>query len=132
MITSGVYDYINVLDKAADGSWKRNEVIANNIANADTPLYKRKDVSFQTELAQALTSMKSGSLDTKVSELNKGHLNRIESRTYVDSAEFSYRLDGNNVDIDTENVELASNQIVYNGIVNSINNEFSNLKTVIK
>ena len=32
MINTGVYDYINVLDKAADGSWARNNAIANNIA----------------------------------------------------------------------------------------------------
>ena len=37
MINSNVYDYIKVLDKAADASWMRNEAIANNIANVDTP-----------------------------------------------------------------------------------------------
>lgn len=131
MITSGVFDYVNVLNKAADGAWKRNEVIANNIANANTPNYKRRDVSFEKEFQHALTAMKEGNLDSKVSELN-GHLDYMESRTYVDYPGFSYRLDGNNVDIDTENVELASNQIKYNGIVASIDNEFSNLKTVIK
>ena len=36
MINSNAFDYINVLDKAADASWLRNEVIANNIANVDT------------------------------------------------------------------------------------------------
>lgn len=41
-------------------------------------------------------------------------------------------MDKNNVDIDTENVELASNQIKYNGITNSIDSEFANLKLVIK
>ena len=41
-------------------------------------------------------------------------------------------MDKNNVDIDTENVELASNQIKYNGITTSIDNQFKNLKTVIK
>lgn len=131
MITSGVYDYVNVLGKAADGAWRRNEVIANNIANADTPNYKRKDVSFESELKHALKASKYESLDSKVSSLNE-HLDRITPTTYVDSARFSYRLDGNNVDIDTENVELASNQIKYNGIVQSLNNEFTNLKTVIK
>ena len=131
MITSGVYDYVNVLGKAADGAWRRNEVIANNIANADTPNYKRKDVSFESELKHALKASKYESLDSKVSSLND-HLDRITPTTYVDSARFSYRLDGNNVDIDTENVELASNQIKYNGIVQSLNNEFTNLKTVIK
>lgn len=131
MITSGVFDYVNVLGKAADGAWKRNEVIANNIANVNTPNYKRKDVSFEKELQTALKASKYKSLDNKVSELST-KLSRVEPRVYVDSAEYAYRLDGNNVDIDTENVELASNQIKYNGIVTSIDNEFSNLKTVIK
>jgi len=131
MISSGVYDYINVLGKAADGAWQRNEVIANNIANANTPNYKRKDVSFEAELQHALKSSKYVSLDQKVSNLND-HLSRIQPTTYVDNAEYAYRLDGNNVDIDTENVELASNQIKYNGITQSLNNEFANLKTVIK
>lgn len=131
MISSGVFDYINVLDRAADGAWKRNEIIANNIANANTPNYKRKDVSFESEFQSALMAMRDGNLDTKVAELND-HLDYMNSRTYIDHPGYSYRLDGNNVDIDTENVELASNQIKYNGIVNSINYEFENLKAVIK
>ena len=133
MINTGVYDYINVLDKAADGSWARNNAIANNIANIDTPNYKRKYVSFQKELEQALRASKYTSLDEKVSELNKGNrLAHIEPRTYTDYANYSYRLDKNNVDIDNENVELASNQIVYQALVESIDAEFKNLKTVIK
>ena len=40
MVLSNAYNYINVLDKAADASWTRNDVLANNIANADTPGYK--------------------------------------------------------------------------------------------
>ena len=133
MINTGVYDYINVLDKAADGSWARNNAIANNIANIDTPNYKRQDVSFQAELQHALKASKYTSLDTKVRELNEGNrLSHIEPRTYTDYANYSYRLDKNNVDIDNENVELASNQIVYQAIVQSINSEFANLKAVIK
>ena len=133
MINTGVYDYINVLDKAADGSWMKNQAIANNIANIDTPGYKRQDVSFQKELEHALKASKYTSLDTKVRELNEGNrLSHIEPRTYTDYANYSYRLDDNNVDVDNENVELASNQIVYQAIVQSINSEFSNLKTVIK
>lgn len=133
MINTGVYDYINVLDKAADGSWARNNAIANNIANIDTPNYKRQDVSFQAELQHALKASKYTSLDTKVRELNEGNrLSHIEPRTYTDYANYSYRMDKNNVDVDNENVELASNQIVYQAIVQSINSEFTNLKTVIK
>ena len=131
MIASGVYNYINILGKAADGAWARNAAISNNIANVDTPGYKRQDVSFETELQHALKASKYRSLDTKVAEANL-HLNRLEPRVYTDIPNWSYRMDKNNVDIDTENVELASNQIKYNGITNSIDNEFKNLKTVIK
>jgi flagellar basal-body rod protein FlgB len=131
MITSGVYDYINVLGKAADGAWARNEAIANNIANVDTPGYKRQDVSFETELQHALKASRYKSLDEKVSDVNK-HLKRLEPRAYTDIPNWSYRMDKNNVDIDTENVELASNQIKYNGIANSIDSEFRNLRADIK
>ena len=131
MITSGVYDYINVLGKAADGAWARNEALANNLANVNTPGYKRKDVSFETELRHALKASKYKSLDAKVADANL-HLDRLEPRAYTDIPNWSYRMAKNNVDIDTENVELASNQIKYNGIVTSLDNEFKNLKTVIK
>ena len=131
MITSGVYDYINILGVAADGSWARNSAISNNIANIDTPNYKRQDVSFQSELQMALRHSKYPSLDSKVSDA-QSRLSHYQARPYIDSAGYSYRLDGNNVDIDTENVEMASNQLLYNGIIKSIDNEFSNLKAVIK
>ena len=131
MITSGVYDYINILGKAADGAWARNEAISNNIANIDTPGYKRQDVDFQTQLQHALKESKYPSLDSKVADANK-HLSRLDARAYTDIPNWSYRMDKNNVDVDNENVELASNQLVYNGITNSIDNEFKNLKLVIK
>ena len=131
MISSGVFNYINVLGKAADGAWARNTAIANNIANVDTPGYKRQDVSFEEQLQHALKASKYPSLDSKVAEANL-HLDRLNPRTYTDIPNWSYRMDKNNVDIDTENVELASNQIKYNGITNSIDSEFANLKLVIK
>lgn len=132
MINTGVFDYINVLKKAADGAWKRNEAISNNIANIDTPGYKRQDVSFQAELRHALKASKYTSLDTKVRELNEGNrLSHIEPRGYTDYADYSYRIDGNNVDVDNENVELASNQIVYQALVQSINSEFQDIKAVL-
>lgn len=133
MINSGVFNYINVLDKAADGSWLRNEAIANNIANVDTPNYKRRDVSFENELKAALQGADTETLDGKVADLNSHNkLSYINPRTYVDVPQFSYRLDGNNVDIDNENVELASNQIKYNALIQSLDSEFRNIKSVIK
>ena len=128
MINCTSFDYINLLTKAADASWKRETVISNNIANVNTPGYKRKDLNFQGVLTEELGRCKHESLDSKVSDVN---LSRLDPQVYVDSANYSYRMDGNNVDIDTENVELASEQIRYEGLTDCINSEFERMKAVI-
>lgn len=130
MINTKAYDYINVLDKAADASWLRNDAIGNNISNATTPGYKRQEVDFESEFRKALGNGKYNlSMDQKVSRLSSKDL---EPSTYTDYSNFSYRLDGNNVDIEKENVYLAENQLKYNGLTYSINQEFMNLQSVMK
>ena len=129
MIQTNAFDYINVLNRAADAAWQRNEAISNNIANVDTPGYKRQDVAFESVLQQALGNNRYQSMDDKVANVN---LSRLRGRAYVDYANYSYRLDGNNVDIENENVMLAENQLKYQGLISSINQEFTNLQTVMK
>ena len=116
------------MDKATDASWKRETVLANNIANVDTPGYKRKDLDFEGVLKQELGRCKHTSLDTKIENLHMDHLN---PSVYTDLSNYSYRLDGNNVDIDNEEVEYASEQLRYKGITAGINNEFNRMKSVI-
>lgn len=128
MINSGSFQYMNILEKAADASWTRYNVIANNIANVNTPNYKRKDVNFADYLLEELTSGSSASLRKKIEDVDISNLN---ATTYTDYSELSYRLDGNNVDIDTENVELASAQIQYNALIDSITHEFNMYKAAI-
>ena len=129
MIQTNAFDYINVLNRAADAAWQRNEAISNNIANVDTPGYKRQYVAFESVLQQALGNNRYQSMDDKVANVN---LSRLRGRAYVDYANYSYRLDGNNVDIENENVMLAENQLKYQGLISSINQEFTNLQTVMK
>ena len=129
MIQTNAFDYSNVLDRAADAAWQRNEAISNNIANVDTPGYKRQDVAFESVLQQALGNNRYESMDDKVANVD---LSRLRGRAYLDYANYSYRLDGNNVDIENENVMLAENQLKYQGLISSINQEFTNLKTVMK
>ena len=129
MISSGAYNYINVLEKASDASWTRNSVISNNIANVDTPGYKRKDLNFENTLKTELGRCKHESLDSKMKDVD---LSRLNPSVYVDSSNYSYRLDGSNVDIDTEEVELASEQIRYQGITAGINGQFDRMRSVIK
>ena len=131
MITTNAFDYINIMDKAADASWKRESAIPNNIANADTPGYKRQDVDFESALKRELGNSKYIPLDKKVRGLNSD-LSGLDVSTYTDSSNYSYRLDRNNVDVDTEQVELASEQLRYEMLTTSINEEFNRMKLVLK
>ena len=54
MIKSGAFAYVDLLSSAADFSWRRNEVLNNNIANVDTPGYKRQELSFESVLSNAV------------------------------------------------------------------------------
>lgn len=126
---SDLFGYINVLDRTADASWLRNEAITNNIANQDTPNYTRQDVEFEDILQRELKNSRYTTVDRKVQNAD---LSRLISRTYTDYTGTTYRIDGNNVDPDTEEVELASNQLKYQGVLTSITSEFTQMKSVLK
>ena len=128
MLTSNAFNYVNVLDKAADASWTRKSVIDNNIANVDTPGYKRQEVDFESVLKRELGDYKYESLNSKINHVN---LSNLHADTYTDYANYSYRMDGNNVDIDVEETELASEQIKYEALTSSISSEFARMKAVI-
>lgn len=129
MFSTDAFDYVNVLDKAADASWTRENVLTNNIANVDTPGYKRKDLDFESTLRTELDNCKHESLDEKMKDVD---LTKLEPTVYTDMTNYSYRLDENNVDIDVENVELASEQIRYQGIAAALNDQFDRMRAVIK
>ncbi len=129
MLTSGIYDYIDVMDKAADAAWQRNTAISNNIANQSTPGYKRQEVDFEGTLRRELSKFEYVSLDEKVSDL---HLDHLTTTAYTDAEGYSYRLDGNNVDPEQEYGELISNRIRYNALIDSMTKEFQRTKSVIK
>lgn len=129
MISTDAFSYINILDKAADASWTREGLLANNIANVDTPGYKRQDIDFSSVLRNELSNYSHMNLDQKVDAVS---LKKLNPSVYTDHGNFSYRLDGNNVDIDTEQVELASEQIKYQALTQSITSEFQRLQAVIK
>jgi len=109
-----------IIHKALDAAWTRNEVIAQNIANVDTPGYKRKTVSFEEQLRQAM--------DKK--DFKKGDVDKIDIRVTVDNKSLSMRLDGNNVDIDNEMAQLAKNTIKYDALVQLAG--YSKIKMVVK
>ena len=128
MITSGIYNYVNILDKAADAANLRNELLTNNIANVSTPNYKRKDLDFESVLQGELAGEKNLSKAVKKANQN---LETLDVQVYTDNASLSYRLDGNNVEINTEEARLAENQIKYQALVDLMNQEFARYNTVL-
>ena len=130
-MNSGAFGYVDVLKTAADASWLREEVLTNNIANVDTPNYKRQDVEFTTYLKSALEQAGTPA-STLTQMVNEANLSGITTRTYTENTTLSYRMDGNNVDLSTENAELAAEQINYNALIDSMNNEFTRMKAVLK
>lgn len=120
------FNRIDLLNKALDGAWLKNSAIANNIANVNTPGYKRQTVNFEDVLRSELGKNKS----TQMSTTNSKHMshpgtNSISVQTVQDT---KYRVDGSNVDVDVENAEMAKNTLYYNAVVNSLNGQFARLK----
>ncbi|NNV05026.1 flagellar basal body rod protein FlgB [Geobacillus sp. C56-T2] len=106
----------------------RQQAIADNIANADTPGYKAKDVRFQAELERAL-QFEAKRTNPKHFPFSSEQSGKIIVTT---NANMSYNHNGNSVDIDQEMSKLAENQIYYNALVDQISGKFATLKTVIK
>jgi flagellar basal-body rod protein FlgB len=131
MFSTNAFDYINVMDKALDASWLRESALANNVANMDTPNYKRQDVDFESVLKAELGNSRYVSMDEKVRGLNTD-LDKLSVSAYTDSSNYSYRLDGNNVDPDTEPVELASEELRYELLSRSVTDEFARIQEVLK
>ena len=130
MISSDAFGFINALDNTADVSWQRQTLILNNMANDDTPGYKRQDIEFESVLRKELLGVHETSLERAVNKLDDdGH--KVEGIEYTDYGHYSYRLDGNNVDMDTENVELASETLRYQALMTSATNEINRFKSVI-
>jgi len=124
---------VNLLEKALTGSSLRHKTISNNIANINTPGYKRMEVSFEAELAAAAdqSTSQSGISRTHPKHLlpvgAKPELNRIHT---VDNT--SLRTDGNNVDVDAEMAAMTKNSIFYNTVAQRINGYYTNIKMAIK
>jgi flagellar basal-body rod protein FlgB len=131
MLKSDAFSYVNLMDKALDASWLRETAISDNIANVDTPGYKRKDVKFQDILLDELDSTRYKDLDQAVKSLNYKD-DSLDGEVYLDYPAYNYRLDENNVDIDQENTEYAGEQLRYQAMATSVSSEFSRFDVVTR
>jgi len=123
-----LFDDMNLeyLTKALDASVMRNNVIANNIANVNTPNYIAQGVNFEEMMKECIAKEKDGFQQASFGKSENMILNNLAS---VQPTVYST---GNKVNINTEMAEMAKNQIWYNAIVSQgIGKMFSRLNSVL-
>ncbi|RKD34429.1 flagellar basal body rod protein FlgB [Thermohalobacter berrensis] len=125
-----LYSNINFLQKALNGLSLRHEAISNNIANVNTPDYKKVEVEFEKHLKDSLDE-KSVQLITTNNKHISNPLRNFSPLIKRDKST-STRKDGNNVNIDVEMANLAKNTIMYNAIIRQVSDEFNKIKTVLR
>ena len=138
---NNMFKPMDVLQTGLSASWTRNTVIRNNIANVETPGFKASDVEFESILAKSLQSdgPSSGFKGTKTHpkhiDIGSGAGTSNDKPTFeariVKRNDLSMRMDGNNVDIESENVKLAQNSLYYNALMEKLNSEIRRLRNAI-
>lgn len=123
------FDNINIQKRALDVSWLNHEVISQNIANSETPGYKRKVVSFDGVLEAAMNENM-----TSLKRTHSKHLSSAmpSSAVIIEAGTSEFRIDGNSVDIDVEMAEQAKNSIKYNAMITQVSSQMRRLKAAIK
>ncbi len=121
------------LEQGLSAAWTRNKVIANNIANESTPNFKSSCVEFESLFKNALESQGDGisAKRTNDKHIAFGVADEI-SPAIVQNTNTTMRADGNNVDIDYENAQLAENSLWYMTLTEKISSEFEMIKMAIK
>jgi flagellar basal-body rod protein FlgB len=114
-----------ILEKAIQGSSMRHSAILNNIANVNTPQYKRTDVDFKTTLSNAVKTIGKAKANTALNTIQS-----VRPQTLKDNST-TLRIDGNNVDVDKEMAALSENTLEHNTYVTLLSQRFRILKTVI-
>jgi len=123
-----------VMEKSLHYRKIRQDMIAGNIANADTPYYRPKDIRFEEALADEF--YKNDSKKLPLAKTNAAHL---EPKSESDSSKpvvfyrdgHLARNDGNSVDIDVEMTEMAKNSMAYNATLEALRKDITLFKAVI-
>lgn len=124
---------VNMFQDAMDGGSRRHEAIADNLANVNTPGYKRKEVAFKDKLQEAYMG------DGPEVPLHQAHPKHISLGTQkpIEPSQYqvndtNMRNDENNVDPDRQMSKLAKNETYYNGLSTFLRQQFNNVGSLIQ
>jgi len=127
-------DYLRFNESALSLRAQRQQVLASNIANADTPNYKARDIDFASAMASANAKGSSGLATTAASHIAQPN----DGSTLPDGTPLLYRqpaqgsVDGNTVDMDVERNQFADNGIRYEAGISMINQQIRNMMAAIQ
>ena len=132
----GIFDqHLQLLSRSLDFRSRRNNVLASNIANLETPGYKAKDLVFENALGAAMKANEPGPLEVtnarhldgrNILPLNEVRPDLIRTGNPVGN------LDENSVDLEREMVKLGENQVVYQALTQMVSHKFSQLRMSIR
>ncbi len=123
----------DILERGLSAANLRHEVISDNLANINTPNFKRSEVVFEELLSQELHRSDGNKLPivrTHDKHLPVAKFGRAEARVERDDTT-TMRVDNNNVDIDMEMASLAKNQLYYSALTRQLSGHISKLKSVM-
>lgn len=128
---------LDILHRSMDVNLLRQDVIANNIANADTPNFKRSTVNFEASLRHALESEDARPFPVALTD--EGHMPFFRPTDYRDvrpRRTLDYlttaKNNGNNVDIEVESTNFLTSQMAYTLMTNSVSSQFRRLNAVLR
>ena len=132
IMRSPTFDY---LERGLSAANLRHEVISDNLANVNTPNFKRSEVVFEEVLAKELY----GDDDKGKLQLVRTHDRHLPFKKFERAAAYverddttTMRVDNNNVDIDMEMASLAKNQLWYNAMTRMLGGHISKIKSVMQ
>jgi flagellar basal-body rod protein FlgB len=127
----------DLMQNALDYRGARQDMIASNIANADTPYYRPRDIRFEEMLTQKSEAMFADKTQTlPMSRTDGAHLSGAEGSAFGKPTTFfrdghMARNDGNSVDLDVETSEMAKNSTMFNALTAAIKKDSAIFKSVI-
>ncbi|TQK07503.1 flagellar basal body rod protein FlgB [Herbaspirillum sp. SJZ107] len=133
-------DYLRFNETALSLRAQRQELLASNIANADTPNYKARDIDFSSALQGALARAGGdGKGGNALATTNAAHIGAAaDGKTLTDGTPVLYRtvtqgaVDGNTVEMDTERTQFADNGLRYEAGISMINHQIRDLMAAIQ
>ena len=130
---------VDLLHRAMDVSTLRYQVSANNLANSEVPNFKRTVVNFESELKRAIESEKNADDSFQMLRSDERHLSSSTPRNYQDVEPrrvldyvTTAKANGNNVDAETEAMEILKTQLNYQLLTQMQNFHFQQMKIALQ